>query len=179
MRYFASLLVALVLFAFATPVQAQEGTKIAVVDMQLILSGSKASKSIKNQLEKKRESFKKEFSKREDELRKEEQVLAKKRSELNAKDFTEKKIAFEKKLLEANKLAQKRRRAMDEALNKSLAKVSEEAIVIIADIAEKDKIDLVISKQNVVIGTKSIDLTPTVLEKLNAKLKSVSVSIKE
>ena len=83
------------LFAFVGAANAQ--SKIAVVDMQRLLSESKAGQSIQKQLDEQRVSFQAEVTKLEQELKGTEQQLSKMQDEGVTDDLIQKKAEFEKK----------------------------------------------------------------------------------
>jgi Skp family chaperone for outer membrane proteins len=58
-----------------------------------------------------------------------------------------------------------------------MSKVRDTLLQVVADVAGEQKASLVLSKQQVVIVEKSLDLTATVLERLDKKLPSVPVTL--
>ena len=169
------LFTALGFFAVSAP-PAYAQTNIAVVDIQSLLRDSKAAKNIRSQLEDMRGDYQKEFSKYEKELKDAEQELVKQRSVLSPEAFADRREDFEQQLVDTQKLVQKRKRALDSAFNKALGKLRDEILNIVADVAEKENYDLVMSKQNVVLGKKRIDMTEQVLSRLNKKIKKIKVN---
>ena len=153
--------------------------QVAVVDVQKIMSVSKAAKSIQQQLEKKREEFQKEFSEHERDLRQTEQSLTEARATLSAEDFNEKRQEFENDLLETRKLVQKRRRALEKAAAEALAELRNGIVKIVAEIAEKDDYDLILNRQNIILVEKSIDITDRVLANLDKSVQSIQLKVEE
>lgn len=150
---------------------------LAVVDVQALLTESKAAKSLQTQIKAERDKFQEEFSKYENDLRNTEQSLAKERSRLKPDEFGKKREEFESKLLEARKLAQSRKRALDEGFSSAVTALRDDMVKIVADIAEQRKVDLVISRQNVVIVQKSLDLTADVLARMDKDVPDVKLRI--
>lgn len=150
---------------------------LAVVDVQELLSQSKAAKSLQTQLKGQRDKFQEEFSKYEKDLRDTEQSLTKERSTLKPDAFNKKREAFEEKLLETRKLAQARKRALDEGFSTAVGSLRDEMVKIVAGVAEEKNFDLVISRQNVVIVDKSLDITKDVLTKLDKDMPDVQLKV--
>lgn len=150
---------------------------LAVVDVQALLSESRAAKSLQTQLKAQRDKFQDEFSKYEKDLRDTEQSLAKERSTLKPEAFNKKREAFEEKLMETRKLAQSRKRALDEGFSAAVGSLRDAMVKIVAGVAEEKHFDLVISRQNVVIVDKSLDITANVLEKLDKEMPDVKLTV--
>lgn len=172
-----ALVTALVLGIFLMPSFAQAQTKVAVVDIEKILAESAAAKSIQGQVETQRKAFLSEIEKEEKKLREEQQKIEKDRANLTKEDLTKKAQEFETKRLEARNLLQKRKASLDKAYGEAMGKLGSEISVIVRDVAKEKGYDLVITKQNVIIGSNELDLTDTVMKLLNEKLPSVQLKI--
>lgn len=153
------------------------GVSIAVVDVQKLMTDSTAAKSLQGQMDSQRKSFQDEFSRYERELHDSEKTLTAERDKLSADDYTKKREAFEEKLLETRRLVQKRKGALDEAFNKALGQLQEAIIKISAKIADEKGYQLVITRQNVVVVEKSLDITQAVMDRLNKELADVKLKV--
>lgn len=158
---------------------ATETTKVAVVDVQKLMSVSKAAKSIQEQIESKRKSYQQEFAKHEDELRETEKSLAEARNVMSADEFNQKREGFENKLLETRKLVQTRRRALEKAAAEALAQLRNKIVSIVASIADEGEYDLVINRQNIILVDKSMDITSEVLTKLDKTMSKIEVKVEK
>jgi outer membrane protein len=150
---------------------------VAVVDVQLILQESAASKSIQKQLEAQRETYQNEISKQEDRLRAVEQELNRQRSVLSPDDFGQKRREFEQQVADVQRTVQARKRVLDQAFNESMTKLRDAVLQIVTEVAGEQKATLVLAKQQVVLAEKSLDLTSAVLDRLNKKIPSVPVTV--
>jgi outer membrane protein len=150
---------------------------IAVVDIQYILQEAAASKGIQKQLDSQRQTYQTEISKQEEKLRAADQELNRQRSILSADAFAQKRREFEQQVADVQRSVQGRKRVLDQAFNESMSKVRDTLLQVVADVAGEQKASLVLSKQQVVIVEKSLDLTATVLERLDKKLPSVPVTL--
>ena len=117
---------------------ANEGLKVAVVDVDKILNVSKAGQSIQKQLKERREAFQKEFSTREKKLMQSEKELVQQKSSLTAEEFSKKREAFQKQLLETRKLFQKSRSSLDKGLGQAMANLRKNVIQVTAEIADEN-----------------------------------------
>lgn len=153
----------------------QKPLTVAIVDMQVILQQSEAAKSIQKQLESQRKSFQGEISRQEDELRNAEQELRRQRSVVTQQQFDQQRQQFEQRVAEVQRRTQDRKRTLDQSLNDSLEVLRKNVMEVVAQIAQEQQITLVLARQQVIMGEKSLDITDGVMQRLNQKLKSVSV----
>lgn len=171
----------LFLLAFATVSMtgvASAQQSMAIVDVQMLLTESTAAKNIQKQLQEKRDALQKEFAQYEEKLRTNEKALAGEKSKLDEAAFKAKRDEFEKSLLETQGLVQKKKRDLEQAVLDSTAVLREALLKIVAAIADEKKYDVVLTRQNVVLADKSLDITSQVLEKLNATLTEVPLKAK-
>lgn len=169
------LVIIAVLLCAAAPARA--GQSIAVIDVDALISESAAGISLQEQLKNKREEFQKEFSKREAELGEKEKTLAAKKNEMSPEELAKARQAFEADLLETRKLFQKRRSALDKGLSSAMKSLRGEIAKATAAVAEEKGYEAVLLRESVVIVEKDLDITKLVLEKLNATVKTIPVTV--
>jgi len=157
--------------------QVQETPSIAVIDLEKLLIESVAAQSIHEQTQQSRDQFKEELSKLESELRKQQKQLSEERTTLPQEEFAEKLRAFEEKRLETRALLQKRKRSLDEAYTKTMGKLQAEIYRIVETMADERDYSLVLTRSNVFMGTKSLNITDEVMEKLNARVQDIKFEI--
>lgn len=149
--------------------------KIAVVDIQQLMSVSKAAKSIQSQGKKLRDKYQKKIIKIEKNLKSAEEKLVKLPKDTTKEEFLKKRKSFQKKLVDGQKEVQDLNKKLDKALGKALNKLRDKIVKIVGDISTDEKFDLVISRADVVIVSKKIDITAMVMKKLNKALSKISV----
>jgi len=176
-RFYAFLQIFLVAMILAFPAQAQSEGSFAVVDIDRLMSDSKAGRSIQNQLQNSRESFQSEFSQKEQELREKEKEILQQRDSLSAEQFAQKRQEFESSLLETRKLFQQRRNSMDEALSEAMVQLRKEIVEISADLAEEEGYSMILSRDNVVIVEKDLDVTDEALKRLNKNIQKIDLKV--
>jgi|GEM_PF-503584 Skp family chaperone for outer membrane proteins len=152
-------------------------SKIAVVDVQGLVADSKAGKSIQSQIQKQRESFQAEFSSLEKELGDLQKKLSDEKADQNSKEFQAKRKEFETKMANANNLVQKRRQSLEKGAADAVLELRKEIVKIVADIADKEKYTIVISRQDVILVEKDMDITGKVLAELDKKLSDVKLKL--
>lgn len=168
----------MVAMAFAAPTaqaQAESGMKVATVDVQQLISESKAGKSVQKQLVAEREAIQAEATSIEQTLQAEQKKLMEERAKLSPEDFSKKQVDFEKNLLEARSKLQNRGRALDKSANDTFNELRKQITDIVYTMATDQKIDLVLTRQNVVAAAKSIDITAEVMKALDKKVPDLKV----
>lgn len=163
-------------FYVTTPAQAASPT-IAIVDVEKILSESKAAKSLQKQIQAKKESFQKEFAGKESELKKTETALMAEREKLSAEEFGKKRKAYEEQIIETRKLFQKRRNSLEEGLNGAMSELRKNIAQATTDVAGEKNYDIVLTRDSVLIADKALDITADVLTKLDAKLSDIQLKV--
>lgn len=176
---FITLILSMVFPALGHAQDKAAGTSIAVVDIQRLMTESNAAKTIQEQVQSYQEKFLGELREKEEALRKKEKDVLEQRASLSQEEFAKQRDEFEKQLIEARQYAQSRKRALDEASAKALGQLRGEVFKVVQSIADANNYDLVLARQHVVLGAKSIDVSEEAMEKLNAAIKDIKVTIKQ
>ncbi|MDX1542093.1 MAG: OmpH family outer membrane protein [Geminicoccaceae bacterium] len=168
---------ALTSLATIRPADAQKlpTTVAAVIDYQRILRDARAAKSIREQIERRREAYQGEIGREEERLREADQAFAKQRSLLTPEALAEKRREFEQEVVEVQRMVQERRRKLDLASAAALNEVKKSLIEIVTGIAEARGFNLVLPSSEVLFFARSIDLTEEVLAQLDQRLPNVQV----
>jgi Skp family chaperone for outer membrane proteins len=161
----------------AAPSQKMEAPIIMVVDVQKILQEAAASKGIQKAIETQRDTYQKEIASLEDKLRTAEQELRKQQTVLSADALAQRRRDFEKQVADVQRTVQSRKRALDTALNDSMGQVQKSMVEIIAELARDRGANIVLARHQFVLVEAPLDVTDTVMERLNKKLPKVAVTI--
>lgn len=179
MRYFLFSMAFLALSFTAPNVANAADASVAVVDVQSLLSDSKAAKNIQKQIQGYREKFLEELSKRETELREMDKALMKEKDKLSSEELAKRRQAFEKQFAETGAMAQKKRKELDRATFNAVGQLKESLFQVVQDIASEQGYELVISRQNVVVGAKSIDISDEAMARLNKKVSKIKLELED
>ncbi|WP_448202922.1 OmpH family outer membrane protein [Azospirillum sp. sgz302134] len=170
--------------AFTAPTAFAEDKKpdlkapvIAVVDVQKIMQESTASKGVSKSFESLRDTYQKEISSLEDKLRKSEEELRKQQTVLAPDALAAKRRDFEKQVADVQKTVQARKRVLENALNEAMAVVHKSMVEVVAEVARERGANLVLARQQFVLVDTQLDVTDTVMERVNKKLPQVALNI--
>lgn len=177
-RVRAALLALAVLMASpATRAQQVEPPVIIVVDFQGVVRDSAAARSIQAQIDNLRASYQEEFVDVEQELRAAEAALARERNTLTDEEFVQRRRQFEERVTEAQRTAQVRRAELDQAHETAMSEVRSELLEVIAEIAREHGANLVLSRSQVVLADRELDVTTAAKSMLDERLPEVVVEI--
>lgn len=164
--------------AIDVPVAAQEALPpavAAVIDYQRILREAKAAQAIRDQVESRRKLYQDEIAKQEQRLHEADKELARQRSILSAEAFSERRRAFEGEVAGVQRMAQERRRELDQAAAAALNNVRTAMIEVVGELAEARGFNLVLPTSGLLLFSPAIDLTNETLAQLDRKLPNVKV----
>lgn len=153
----------------------QPSIVLGVVDFDLIMNESAASKKLKAEYESRRASLDKKYQTKLKEFRSKEQALAKQKGTLSEEDFKAKVEALDADGKKIEKELTDERRNLETNLNKALAKIRKTLIEISTGIATKRGMTLVLNKANIILAAEGFDFTDEAMKQLNAKLPSVKL----
>jgi outer membrane protein len=168
---------AILLVCIPVASMAADPTAVAVVDVQKLLKDSKAGVNIQQQLETHKTKFLAEIAQQEQKLREDEKALSGQRSSLPAEEFAKKAKTFESELTESRRIAQERKKALEDAAAKSIGKLRDEILKVVQQISDEKGYSLVINSQNVVINSKGMDITDETLARLDKAVSEIALEI--
>ena len=148
---------------------------VAVIDYQRILRDSAAARSIREQVEARRNAYQEEINKQEQRLHDADKEVAKQRSLLTTDAFAEKRRQYEQDVAQVQKMVQDRRRELDSVSAGALNEVKKALIAVVTGIADERGFNIVLPTSDVLFFARKIDLTDEVLAKLDESLPDVRV----
>tara|TARA_B100001123_G_scaffold147248_1_gene170662 strand:+ start:3860 stop:4384 length:525 start_codon:yes stop_codon:yes gene_type:complete len=148
---------------------------IVYLDMKVVLNNSKAGKGAQDYLQNTFKTNQKKFADLEKALKKEETDLLAKKNILSREDYQKKTDELRKKVIDYQS---QRRASLDkiatqraDARQKLLKKIDP----ILNSYIQENNISMVIDKKNVLGGQVDLDITNTIIEKLNKELPSLNL----
>ena len=174
MKKFFFLSSTIYLIFFYLPVFSED--KVVYLDINLIMTNSKVGKYINKKIEDIHKKNINSFKKIEDDLKKEEEKIVKKRSVLSKEDFQKEISQLRDK---ANEYRILRKEKIDSITKQRLtasSKIINELKPILADYSEKNSISIIVQKKNIIIGKSELDITNDILNLLDKKITKISIN---
>jgi outer membrane protein len=151
---------------------------VAVVDMQRVLVESAAGKSIQSQLDTERRKIRDQITRMQDELKTQQNQFLRQRSVLSPENANEQQQQLQRKEAEAQRTLQERQEAFQKGESDAVNVVGDNMRDIVQQIAAERHLGLVVRKEVVIsMADKNMDITDDVVQRLNTKLPSVTVTI--
>lgn len=151
--------------------------RVGVVDVQKILRDASATRAIRPQLDKLKNTYQSQFKKEEDELRAADQDLERQRAILSPEAFNEKRNEFQKRANELQRKVQDARQLLDESLGNAMGVVQDRLRDVLVQVRDEHKLQLILFRSAVIAMEPRFDITDEVLKRLNQKLPSVTVKV--
>ena len=170
---FISFLIKISVISLILTINAYSNEKIVYVDMNSLINNSKAGTSINNQMKKILDKNNSEYQSLEKKLRQEEKDLLNKKNVLDPNKYKDEVNIFKNKI---NKLKIERNKEIED-IQKRNVKAKNELVSIVTEILAKysteNQIKLVLNKESIILGIKTIDITNEVLTLLDKKVKKI------
>ena len=173
MKFILSL-IKISVISFILTINAYSNEKIVYVDMNSLINSSKAGTSINNQMKKILDKNNTEYQSLEKKLRQEEKDLLNKKNVLDPNKYKDEVNIFKNKI---NKLKIERNKEIED-IQKRNVKAKNELVNIVTEILAKysaeNQIKLVLNKESIILGIKTIDITNEILTLLDKKVKKIN-----
>lgn len=164
------------------PAGAQPATAapvIAIVDLEGIMRDSLAAQAARQQLTEISARYQQEISVEETDLRAAEQDLLQQRPLLAPELFGQRQQELQQRVAELQQKVRGVRRAMDEALARTMEGVQQVLFEEVGGIAQERGINVVLRRSQIVLAANEFDITADALARLNERLPTVAIEITE
>ena len=158
------------------PAAAQDGTVIAILDMERILRDSKAAATLRQEVDKQRQTHQTTLREQENALRTADQELARQRSVLSADAFTAKRKELQDQAVALQQEFVTRQKEMEELFARGIGQVRNALAEVAKEIADERGISLILLKATIVLASRDLDITEEALKRLDERLPSVDLS---
>ena len=152
-------------------------TSIAIVDLNLILSESKAAKNATKQFEEIQKLIEDEIIASDKKMLDERNKLIEQQSVIAPEAFELKAKDYEKKLQEYQADKQNKLRKLEGVLQKARNTILEKVKPILEDISKELGVTVILEKNSVLLSANNMDITDNVIKKLNKELPKIKVSL--
>ena len=168
-KIYKTLIILFLIIFFNENVAAQE--KIKYINLDLIIKNTNAGKLILENIENKKNENIKKFKIQEDKIIGDEQDLVAKKNILSQEEFNSKLAELKKNLKIYKDEKQKKIKEFENNKKKLINNFFKQITPLIEDYVKINDIDLVVSKNNVFIASKKLDITNDIIEIIDEKIK--------
>ena len=145
--------------------------QIVYLDLNNVVTNTKAGKLILSKLEKSKNSALSKFEKKEKDLKKIEEEIKKQKNVISEDEFKKRLVEFRK---EISKFQQDKQKEVNEFNQKKQIEFSEffkKITPIIEQYVSEKKIDIVLDRKNIFVASKKKDITQEIINIIDSKLK--------
>ena len=144
-------------------------TKVSFVDLNYLINESDPGKKINKILVELRNKENKELKNIQEKLKKKENDFKSKNNILNDEERKKTIDKLRSEFNDLNNLKNKKEKEFNQKKTEYINKLLAEVNKILVSYVNKNSIDIVIKKENLITGKKDLDITNFILEELNKK----------
>ena len=152
-------------------------TSIAIVDLNLILSESKAAKGATKDFEKIQKDTESEIVESDKSMLEERNKLIEQQSVIAPEAFEVKAQDYEKKLQNYQSEKQNKLRKLENVLQTARNEILENVKPILEELSQELGVTVILEKNSVLLSATNMDITDEVIKKLNKQLPKIKVSL--
>ena len=159
----------IVLLIFISTSNSEE--QIVYLDLDNVVTNTKAGKLILSKLEKSKNSALSKFEKKEKDLKKIEEEIKKQKNVISEDEFKKRLVEFRK---EISKFQQDKQKVVNEFNQKKQIEFGEffkKITPIIEQYVSEKKIDIVLDRKNIFVASKKKDITQEIINIIDSKIK--------
>ena len=175
--YITALLVLTLLISNVSANENYPNTSIAIVDLNLILSDSKAAKNATKQFEEIQKDTEDEIIVSDKKMLEERNKLIEQQSVIAPEAFELKAKDYEKKLQTHQVEKQNKLRKLEGVLQKARNEILENVKPILEELSKELGVTVILEKNSVLLSATNMDITENVIKKLNKELPKIKVSL--
>ncbi len=148
---------------------------IAYANLDLIVKSSNIGKKIIDYFDEKNKKMISEIKGQEKQIREKEKSLISQKNILQADEYTKKVNNIKNEINEFNKSSKKKINELNKQKQTASKLFLDEINKILKQYAETNKIDIIFSSNQMLIGKSDLDLTKNILEQVNKKIKNFKI----
>ena len=145
--------------------------QIVYLDLDNVVSNTKAGKLILSKLEKSKNSALKRFEKKEKDLKKIEEEIKKQKNVISEDEYKKRLVEFRNEITKFRKDKKKVINEFNQKKQIEFAEFFKKITPIIEEFVSEKKIDIVLDKKNIFIATKKKDITQEIINIIDSKIK--------
>ena len=157
----------------------EHGTRVAIIEMSRILSESSAIHSIRSQGEAQRRTYAEEAQREAERLRRARDELQQQSALLTPAVLEERQRAFNAEVAAADQRATAHGQNLQRAVAQGEIRFREALGTVVAEIANRQDIDLVLPVQASLFAVAEFNLTDQVIERLNESFPEIALTFDE
>jgi len=165
----------LIFFLFFFTTNSLADNKVLYLDISFILNTSTAGKFLNDELNNINKKNLEEFKKIENSIKSEDDKLTKQKNIIKEDEYKIKVIELRSKYKSFQELMKKKNNDLNKIRKDGANQILDVINELLTDYSSKNNISLIVDKKNIIIGKTELDVTKTILDLLNKKIKKVDL----
>ena len=166
----------IIIFSFFVNTYSFSENNILFIDIEYIYFNSNAGKIVNKKIESETKKINDEFSGYNKEIQEEKNKLVNKKNILSQEELQKKSIELKKQIREYDKIISNKNNQLIKYKNETKIEFTKKLSKIVQEYASNNSIEMIIKKNNILIGKKELDTTEEVLNLFNKNIKSIETN---
>ena len=149
---------------------------IAFIDLNIVFDNSNAGKKVNKEIQDKKKKSNKNFKDLQNKFKTDKEKLINQKNVLSKEEFEKKLVKLEDDLKKYNLEIQNTNKNLTKFQLQVRKEFFKNLRPILEDYAKENSIDIILKKENVLIGKTNLDISNNILEIFNKKIKKISVN---
>ena len=145
--------------------------KIVFLDLDKVVSNTKAGKSIIDKFEKSKKVALQKFEKKERDLKKKEDEIKKQKNIISEEELKKRLVEFRKEVSSFRKNKQKLINDFNQKRNAEFDEFFKKITPIIESYVSEKNIDILLDKKNIFVASKKKNITTEIIKIIDSKIK--------
>lgn len=150
-------------------------SKVVFLDVNFIYTNSEAGKKLDKEIQIRSNKINKEITKYETEIKNDEEKILKQKNILSDEEFKNNSVKLKQKANKYNKIIVSKRDELLKFRDKAKIEFYNQLMKITSDYSNKNSIDMIIKKEQILIGKKELDSTQEILNLFNKNVNIINV----
>ena len=170
-----NLLITLIIIFFSISNVSKAQDNIAFIDLNIIFDNSNAGKKINKDIVNKRKQNDNNFKNLQTKFESDREKLLAKKNVISKDEFNKQLFDLENKLKDYNSKIKKENNELTNLQLKARKEFFNNLRPILEDYAKENSIDIILKKENVLIGKTTLDISNDILKIFDKKVKKISI----
>ena len=166
----------IIIFSFFVNTYSFSENNILFIDIEYIYFNSNAGKIVNKKIESETKKINDEFSGYNKEIQEEKNKLVNQKNILSQEELQKKSIELKKQIREYDKIISNKNNQLIKYKNETKIEFTKKLSKIVQEYASNNSIEMIIKKNNILIGKKELDTTEEVLNLFNKNIKSIETN---
>ena len=146
---------------------------ILFIDIDYIYFNSNAGKIVNKKVESETKKINEELSNYKKKIQEDKTKLVSQKNILSQEELQKKSIDLDKQIKEFNKIKSNKNNQLLKYKNQTKIEFTKKLSKIVQEYASNNSIDMIITKDNILIGKKELDVTENLLNLFNKNIKTI------